>query len=95
MKQIILFFGFADKNREVLTKYGELWNKIKKLIETISYKSSEHVKKSIKIKFDSDGNPPSNKLLKLHNLTIVARSVFQEGNKYYLQFFLDKCLYEL
>ena len=36
-----------------------------------------------------------NKMLKLHNMAIVIRSVFQEGGKYYPQVFLDECLYEL
>ena len=29
---------------------------------------------------------------KLHMLTAIARSVFQEDGKYYLQVFLDECL---
>ena len=45
--------------------------------------------------FDSDDDLPSNKLLKLHNLTIVFRSGFEEDDKYYLQSFLDEFLYEL
>ena len=35
-----------------------------------------------KIKFDSDDYLPSCKLLKLHNLTIAVRFVFQEEKKY-------------
>ena len=49
----------------------------------------------MKNKFNSRGNLPLSKTLKLHNLTIVLRSVFQEDNKYYLQVFVDDCLYEL
>ena len=49
----------------------------------------------MKIKFNSDDNLPSNKILKLYNMTIVVRSVFQEDKKYYQQIFLDQCLYEL
>ena len=49
----------------------------------------------MKIKFNSDDNLPLNKTLELRNLTIVVRPVFQEDSKYYPQFFLDKCLYEL
>ena len=49
----------------------------------------------MKIKFNSDDNLPLNKILKLHNMTIVSRCVFQEGGKYYPQVFSDKCLYEL
>ena len=49
----------------------------------------------MKIRFNSDDSLPLNKILKLHNLTIVFRSVFQEDKKYYSQVFLDKRLYEL
>ena len=49
----------------------------------------------MKIRFNSDDSLPLNKILKLHNLTIVVRSVFQEDEKYYSQVFLDKRLYEL
>ena len=36
----------------------------------------------MKIKFNSDDNLPSNKILKLYNMTIVVRSVFQEDKKF-------------
>ena len=49
----------------------------------------------MKIKLSSDDNLPLNKTLKLHNITIVIRSAFQEDNKYYPQVFLDECLYKL
>ena len=49
----------------------------------------------MKIKFDSDDSLPLNKTLKLHNMTIIVRSVFEEDGKYYPQAFLDECLYEL
>ena len=75
--------------------YTELWNGIKKLIEGLSDKPSEYRKDFMKIKFKSDDNFPLNKILKLHNLTIIVRSVFKEDNKYYPQMFLDEYLYEL
>ena len=49
----------------------------------------------MKIKFSSDDNLPLNKILKLHNLIIVVRAVFQEDKKYYPQVFLDDRLHEL
>ena len=49
----------------------------------------------MKIKFDSDDNLPLNKTLRLHNLTIIVRSVFQENGKYHPGDFLDECFYEL
>ena len=41
----------------------------------------------MKIKFNSDDNLPLNKMLKLHMLTVIVRSDFQEDSKYYPQFF--------
>ena len=57
-------------------------------------KSGEYEKNYTKIKFNSDNGLPLNKTLKLHNLTIIVRSVFQEDGKYYPQVFLDECLYD-
>ena len=51
-------------------------------------KSGEYGKDFMKINFDSDVNSPLNKILNLHNLKLVVRSVFQEDNKYYPIFFL-------
>ena len=49
----------------------------------------------MKIKFNSDDDLPLNKQLKLHMLTIIVRSIFEEDNIYYPQVFLDDCLYEV
>ena len=47
----------------------------------------------MKIIFNSDDNLRLNKMLKLHNLTIVFRSAFQEDGKYYPQvFFMNVCM---
>ena len=48
----------------------------------------------MKIKFSSDDNLPLNKILNLHTLTIIVRSVFEDG-KCYPQIFLNKCLCEV
>ena len=37
-------------------------------------------RKFMKIKFDSDDDLSLNKMLKLHNLILIVRSVFQEGS---------------
>ena len=49
----------------------------------------------MKIKFHSDDSLPLNKKLKLHMLTVIVRSVFEEVLKYHPQSFLDECLYEV
>ena len=41
----------------------------------------------MKIKFSSDDCLPLNKMLKLHMLTVIVRSVFGEDGKYYPSFF--------
>ena len=58
-------------------------------------KKGEYGGDFMKIKFNTDDNLPLNKQLKLHMLTITLRSVFEEDGKFYLQLYLDDCLYEL
>ena len=49
----------------------------------------------MKIKFDSDDDLPLTKPLKFHAITIIIRSVFEEGGKLYPQVILDDAMYEL
>ena len=91
-----LTFVTTDKNKKVLEKYLKIWDEIKYHIQTINAdKSGEYEKYYMKIKFNSDDDLLFNIILKLHNLKIIVRSVFEEGGKYYPQVFLDECLYEL
>ena len=91
-----LTFDSADKNKKVLEKYTKLWDEVKYHIQTInSGKFGEYDKDYTKIKFNSDDDLPLNKILKLHMLIIIVRSVFEEDDKYYSQVFLDECLYEV
>ena len=88
-----LTFASTDKNKKVLEKYRKLWDEIKYPIQTINAgKSGEYEKDYMKIKFNSGDNLPLNKILKLHMLTIIVRSVFGEDGKYYPQVFLDEFL---
>ena len=41
----------------------------------------------MRIKYNSDDNLPLNKLLNLHDLAIIGRSVFEEDGQYYPQLF--------
>ena len=49
----------------------------------------------MKIKFNSDDNFLLNEELKLYNMAIIIRSVFEEDGKFYRQIYLDERLYEL
>ena len=91
-----LVFDSANETKEVLEKYTELWDRIKNEIETINGgKKGKYGQDFMKIKFNTDDNLPLNKPLKLHLLTIIGMSVFEEEGKFYLQPFSEEWLYEL
>ena len=90
-----LILDSTDKSKEVLITYAKLWDGIKNSIDKVNRRLGDYGEDFMKIKFNSDDNLPLNKTLKLHNMTIAVRSVFVEDGKYYLQLFLDECLYEL
>ena len=88
-------FASPDKHKNVIEKYTKIWDEIK-YIQTINAgKSGKYEKDYRRIKFNSDDDLPLNKIMKLHMLTVIVSSVFEEDGKYYPQVFLDECLYEV
>ena len=86
----------VDENKKVSKTYEEIWEGVRKEIETINDgEKIEYGKDFWKIKFESNDNLPLNKPIKLLLLTIIVRSVFTEHGKFYPQLFLDEALYEL
>ena len=84
-----------DENKEVSKKYKEVWEGVKREIETINGgKKIEYGTDFKKIRFKSNDDFPLNKPIKLRLMTIVIRSVFSEDGKFYPQLFLDDTLYE-
>ena len=79
----------TDKNKDILKKYTELWDKIKNLIRSITNISDYYDEKYMKIKCNLDNSLSLNKILKLYNLTIVVRLVFQKKEMYYPKVSLD------
>ena len=65
------------------------------LLKKRNYKLGEYSKDFMKIKFNSDDNLLLSETLKLHNIIITSRSVFEEDVKYNPQVFLDEWLYEV
>ena len=91
-----LVFDSTDENKEALKKCTEFWDGIKNETETINgSKKGEYGKGFMKVKCNADDNLPLNKPLKLHLLTIIVRSIFEEDGKFYVQLYVDDCLYEL
>ena len=85
----------TNGNKIVPAKFTKLWDEIKHLIETITEgKKGKCDKDFMKIKFDSDDKFILKKMLKIHMLIVIVRSVFKDS-KYYPQVFLDECLYEV
>ena len=85
-----------DENKEVSKKYKEVWEDVKKEIETINGGiKTEYGKDLEKIRFKSNDNLPLDRPVKLLLLTIIIKSVFSVDGKSYSQLFLDDALYEL
>ena len=61
-----LIFDSTDENKELLTKYSDIWCGIKNQIEAVSSGECDYEKDFMKIKFNSDDDLPLNKPLKLH-----------------------------
>ena len=92
----LIFDDSVNENEELLKKYADVWDGIKNKIKTINgSKENDYGKDCMKIKFNSDDDLPLNKPLKFHAVTIIIRSVFEEGGNLYLHVFLDDALYEL
>ena len=86
----------VDENKEVLKKYEEVWEGIKKEIETINGgEKTEYEKDFKKIRFECNDDLSLNRPIKLRLLTIIITSVFSKGSKFYPQLFLYDALYEL
>ena len=84
------------ENKEVLKKYEEVWEGVKKEIETINGgEKVEYGKDFKKTRFEPSDDLPMNKPIRLHLLAIIVRCVFSEDSKFYPQLFLDDPLYEL
>ena len=66
-------------------RYGKLWSKIQDLIRSITENSEDYDEKYVKIKFNSNNKLPLNKTVEISIMTIVARAIFLDNNKYYPQ----------
>ena len=95
-KNKYLVLDDADEKKEVSKRYEEVWESVKKDIETVNGgERVEYGKDFSKIRFESNDDLPMDKPIKLHLLKIITRCVFNEGGKFHLQIFLDDALYEL
>ena len=69
----------VDENKEVSKKYEEVWEGVKKEIETINGGEKIEYGKDLKeTRFESNDDLPLDKPIKLRLLTIIIRSAFSE-----------------
>ena len=91
-----MIFDSVNENKALLKKYADVSDGIKNEIKAINGGEENNYKKDyMKIKFNSDDDLPLNKPLKFHAMTMIIRSVFEEGGKLYPQVLIDAALYEL
>ena len=91
-----LTIALTDNNNQVLVDYAKVWNGILEQIKKINNgKIKEWGKDYMKIRFNSDDDIPLNKVLNIHALTIVIRSIFENDGKYYPQIYLHDALVDV
>ena len=84
----LIYDDFVYENKELLKKYADVWDGIKNEIRlTNDGNENDYGQECMKIKCISDDYLPLKKPLKFHAMTIIIRSVFEEGGKRYPQVF--------
>ena len=71
-------FDSANENKELLKKYGDVFNGIRDKIKEINSNDCDYEKNYVKIKFNSDDDLPLNKSLKFTLMTITIRWIFKK-----------------
>ena len=103
MEQIVTYLLMVQKLTNLKQKilklllkiYNDVWNGIKNKIEEVSSGECDYEKDYMEIKSNSDDDLSLKKPLKVRNMIIIIRSVFEEDGKRYPQVFLDDTLYKL
>ena len=87
----------SPKNIDAIQKYQGVFDRLKEIIKKVNDYSqpTKYEDNYMKIKFNTDDNIPLNKIIYLPTITVTIRSVTKKDDKYYLQVFLDECLYQV
>ena len=70
-------------------KYHQVWKEIFKKVNDGNGELILHEKIRL-----IDSNFPIEKIFKIHSITIVIKSLIKKDNKFYLEFALNRCLFE-
>ena len=71
-------------------KYHQVWKEIFKNVSDGNGELLLHEKIRL-----IDSNFPIEKIFKIHSVTIVIKSLIEKDNKFYLEFALNRCLFEM
>ena len=82
-----LVFNSIDENKELLKNTLMFLMELEAKSKKISGDERDYEKDYMKIRFNSDDNLPLNKQLKLHNMVITIRSVFEEKVNFIRKYF--------
>ena len=91
-----LVFIPTEKNKEALKNYKKFWEETRKQIEVKNDDELVKFKKYfMKIRFESDDDLHLGKTFSISDMIIAVASVLEKHGKYYPQFFLHECTFEL
>ena len=71
-------------------KYHQVWKEIFKNVNDGNGELLLHEKIRL-----IDSNFPIEKIFKIHSVTIVIKSLIEKDNKFYLEFALNRCLFDM
>ena len=93
------YFSFIENNTvldmifsndDQKNKYHQVWKEIFKIVDNGNGELKLHEKIVL-----SDSDIPTDKIIKIHSVTIVIKSLLEKDNKFYLELALNHCLHKL
>ena len=78
-------------NNKIIHSFDNIWNHIENKITSNS--SINKIKDYDKLRFNSDIDLPTDRLIEFRSLIINVSCVIEKDNKYYPEIYLDECLY--
>ena len=95
-KEKELKFMIKDQRKRKI--YNQIWDKMKKLINSIDYvnfRFSDYSRDCNVIRFDTDDTLPLDAMVSFYSMTIVIRSVYKTClDRFYPQIYFKNCIYE-
>ena len=85
----------SPKNDDTIQKYQEIFDRLKEIIKKINDYSQpiKYDDNYVKIKFNTDDNIPLDNISTYYNNN--HQECHKKDDKYYLQIFLNECLYQV